>query len=565
MDDNRIQGDTYKSYAKEKRKAETEMDGQCKTGGRGQLDKIYKGSRIVYLSNIYYFDIIIILLTILLKYILTKNHDYWKKRNVPYLEPSLIFGNYKEAILLKKHQSQVTFDICSKFPNEPYIGTFFGTDPALVVLDPNLLKLILATDFYYFSGREVNDYSHKEVITRNVFFTGGDKWKIQRQNLTPLYSSSKIKGMFYLIQNCAKQLEELLEEETKYSQDVDAKVLLGKFTMDAITSCVFGINSDIMKKETSSTNPFSVLGSKIFDRSKIAGIKLYFRQMWPALFYALRLSIFDPSINDYFVRILKGVFESRSNAKSSRNDFVDLILTWKTGKVITSESMSNLKTGEKKTLTLEVNDELLASQCVALFGAGFETTSTVMSFTLYEIAKNPEVQKKVLEEVDLYFKRHNGEIEYECVNELPYLVACIEEAVRLYPGVPVNSREVMDDYTLPTGLRLKKGDRIHIPMNFIQRHPRYFSEPDKFNPERFYGDAKKNITPFTFSPFGEGPRICLGMRFARMPMHAGLLAVFRNHRVELSEDMPKTIPILPYSIVITPSIPIKLKFLPRKD
>nr|XP_034826947.1 cytochrome P450 6B2-like [Maniola hyperantus] len=401
------------------------------------------------MNSYYIFLFIIILILIILKY-LSKNHDYWEKRNVPYLKPTLLFGNYKDAILLKSHQTMVARDICKQFPNEPYIGTFYGTAPALILLDPNLIKLVLVTDFYFFSGREVNDYSHKETITKNVFFTGGDAWKIQRQNLTPLYSSSKIKGMFHLIQSCATQLEKLIDEETKYSPYIDAKTLLRKFTIDTITSCTFGINANTLKKKVSSTNPFVMLQAMIFDSSKFS--------VWPALFYGLGFKIFDEAIHNFFRKILREVFESRANMKSSRNDFVDQILSWKKGNIITGESMSNLKTA---------------------------------------------------------------------------------------------------------GLRLRKGDRIHIPLCYIHRDPKHFSESEEFRPERFYGDAKKDIKPYTFFPFGEGPRLCLGMRFSKMPLHAGLLAVFRNYRVELAEDMPRTVQFQPYSFVITSAIPIKLKFISR--
>ncbi|XP_045768700.1 cytochrome P450 6B5-like [Maniola jurtina] len=515
------------------------------------------------MTSYYILLLIIILILIILKY-LSKNHDYWKKRNVPYLKPTLLFGNYKDSILLKTHQMQVAHEICTQFTNEPYIGTFYGTAPALVLLDPNLIKLVLVTDFYYFCAREVNDYTHKEAITKNVFFTGGDAWKIQRQNLTPLYSASKVKGMFHLIQSCAKQLEKLIEEETKYSPSIDAKTLLGKFAIDTVTSCTFGINANALKKEASGPNPFVMLREKIFDSSKFSGIKIYCRQIWPALFYGLGFKLFDEAIHNFFRKILREVFESRANMKSSRNDFVDQILTWKKGNVITVESMSNLKTGDKKIVTLKVDDDLLTGQCVALFGAGYETTSSVMSFVLFEIAKKPEVQVKVIEEVDSYFKKHNGEIEYECVNELPYLEACIEETLRLYPPLGVIAREAMEDYTFPTGLRLRKGDRIHMPLYHIHRNPKCFPEPEEFRPERFYGDARKDINPYSYFPFGEGPRICLGMRFTKMPLHAGLLAVFRNYHLELAEDMPKTVPLQPYSIVITAAIPIKLNFISRR-
>ncbi|XP_034827797.1 cytochrome P450 6B5-like [Maniola hyperantus] len=511
----------------------------------------------------YIFAFFITIIICALQYLLTKNHDHWKKRKVPHLKPSLLFGNYKETILLKKHQSLVAHEICKQFPNEPYIGTFYGTSPALIIQDPDLIKLVFVTDFYYFSGREVSDYSHKEPITNNIFFTGGDKWKILRQNSTPLYSAAKIKGMFHLIKDRATQFECLLEDATRNSPYLDVKALLAMFTIDVITSCAFGINCNSMDRNADpSTNPFMVLRDKILNLSKIAGMKLYCRQMWPSIFYGLGFTLFDKNLNNFFGTILSGVFETRESTQSSTCDFVDLILTWKQKKVLTGDSLSNIKTGGKKTISLEVTNDLLVSQCVGMFAAGFETTANTLSYFLFEIAKNQDAQTKVISEVDSYFAK-NDTIEYECVNELPYIVACIEETLRLYPIMGLTTREVMDDYTLPTGLSLKKGDRIHISIYSLHHNPDYFPEPKVFRPERFYGDARKDIKPFTFFPFGEGARICIGLRFAKMPMHAALLTIFKNYRVELAEDMPLTLPFIPFSLVTTSAIPIKLKFIPR--
>lgn len=100
---------------------------------------------------------------------------------------------------------------------------------------------------------------------------------------------------------------------------------------------------------------------------------------------------------------------------------------------------------------------------------------------------------------------------YECVNEFPYLEQCIDEALRLYPVLEVITREVVEPYTFPgTDITVEKGIRIHFPVYYIQRDPKYFPSPDKFDPERFSPEQKRNITPYSYLPFGEGPRICIG-------------------------------------------------------
>ncbi|XP_038217356.1 probable cytochrome P450 6a13 [Zerene cesonia] len=166
-------------------------------------------------------------------------------------------------------------------------------------------------------------------------------------------------------------------------------------------------------------------------------------------------------------------------------------------------------------------------------------------------------------EADEYFKKNN-KLFYECVHETPYLQACFSEALRLYPVLGMLTREVVEDYTLPSGLVLKKDLRIQIPVYHFHKDPNNFPEPDKFRPERFLEPEKDNIKPFTYMPFGDGPRICLGMRFAKMQMTAGILTVLKKFRVELADGMPQTLEFDPRAPTTQTGEGINLKFIPRE-
>lgn len=371
------------------------------------------------------------------------------------------------------------------------------------------MKLVLTQDFYHFSGRENTDYANKEPITKNLFYKGGDEWKVLRQNLSPVFTSAKLKNMFHLIKACAKELETFLEEETRVSDKIKAKSTVSKFTMECIMNCAFGLRAKTLKRDTA-FNPFITIGEKIYDSSLLSISKIYFRAIWPSLFYALGFKMFDRKINDFFNNLFIESCKNRAKEESSRNDFIDLILGWQNETYITGDRMSNFKTGNKEREKIGVNKELLAAQCTLIFAAGFETTSSTINFLLYELAKSKTAQEQVIKEVDAYLAKFNCDIEYECVNEMPYTEACIKEALRLHPVLGVITREVMDEYKLPTGLQLRKGDRIHIPIYHIHRNPKYFPDPTEFRPERFLGEEKKKVKPYTFMPFGEGPRVCIG-------------------------------------------------------
>ncbi|XP_047511325.1 cytochrome P450 6B2-like [Pieris napi] len=505
-----------------------------------------------------------LVLTVLFALVLYKTtckFNYWKLRGVPFLPPIPFFGNYKDYIILNNTITHVVNRICDKFREEPYIGAFYGPEPTLIVKDPEHIKLVLAKDFYYFNSRENGDYATKEIITGGLFLSGGDRWKVVRQHLTPFFSSAKMKKMFYLIEECTAGLEKLIEDSLQMPK-AGVRSMMARFTIDCIGSCAFGVNINATSCEEKE-NPFCVIGRKIFEPSTARGLKLIGRAVWPDLFYKLGFQAFPSDLTDFFENLLKRVFHERGYKHCGRHDFVDLVLGFKESKYITGDSITSLK-GEFKKTSIEVNDSFLSAQCVVLFGAAFETTATTLTFLLYELAKNPDKQKRAIEEVDLYFKNHDR-IEYECVYETPYLDACVCETLRIYPVLGVVTREVVEDYTLPSGVPLTKGVRVHIPVHHLHHNPEYFPEPDVFRPERFLGAEKGRITPFTYMPFGEGPRTCIGLRFAKMQSIAGLLTLLRKCQVELVQETPTEIQFEPRVITTQPVAEIYLKFTPRLD
>lgn len=452
--------------------------------------------------------VILTLILLLVYYVSTRKFDYWEKRKIPYPKPWPILGNYGGYILMTKYQGQIAQSICQKFPKAPYIGTFYGTEPALVVQDPEIIKHIMTKDYYYFSSREVSKYTHHEVFTQNLFFTYGDRWRVMRQNLTPIFSSAKMKNMFYLIEERAHVFENMLDKEVRENNIQEVKELIERFTMDCVGTCVFGVDMNSMEMGWQQ-NDFTHFGRLLLLPTKYRGFKLIARAIWPAIFYGLRMKCFPPEIDRFFLTLMVQVFKKRDYKPTSRNDFVDLVLSMKKDNYISGDSIENYK-GANEKISLKLDDEFLVAQCVLLFAAGFETSSTGVHFTLYELAKNQETQKKALEEVDEYLRRHNNQIGYECVTELPYLEACIDEGLRMYPVLGVLTREAVDDYKLPCGLVLEKGMRVHLPVYHLHHNPEFFPNPEEFRPERFLGEEKRNIKPYTYIPFGEGPRVCLG-------------------------------------------------------
>lgn len=491
-----------------------------------------------------------------------RKYRYWALKKIPNVRPIPLVGNFLDLWLMKATMPQIEQRICKQLPDEPLIGAYYGTEPCLIVQDPQYIKTITTKDFYYFCNREVSDYVHKEYLSKNLFQTYGDNWKVLRQNLTPMFSSAKMKKMFSLIDQCSRQFEKVLDEQTEISKVLDVRNWFGRFTMDCIGSCAFGVNTEAMVEPN---NPFRNIGDAFFQVTYQRFLKIHTRAIWPRIFYSLGMEVNPGQLSEFFTSFLGGVFAKRKEP-SLRNDFIDLIMTFNNKKYITGDSMHNLKINSKDKIKLDVDHNLLSAQCFIFFVAGYETSATTASFTLFELAKDSKSQDKARVEVDAFLRKHEGVLDYECVNELPFLEQCIDETLRLYPVLGIITREVSEKYTFPDiKLTLEKGTRVHLPVFHMHRNPKYFPEPDTFRPERFSPEEKRNIIPYTYFPFGEGPRICIGMRFAKMQMLSGLVTVLKKYKVELAEGRSGNIDFEPKAFVTQCKHSINLKFTPRTD
>ena len=189
-----------------------------------------------------------------------------------------------------------------------------------------------------------------------------------------------------------------------------------------------------------------------------------------------------------------------------------------------------------------MTEEEIIAQCWIFLIAGFETTATTLGYLTYALALNPEVQEKLYNEVKTAMGS-DKEISYDDLHRLPYLDACISETLRVYPPVIRLEREVNQDFKLgDSEIKLYKGQLVEIPVYAVHHCEDYFKNADQFIPERFLPENRNQIIPYTYMPFGTGPRNCIGMRFALMEIKlamAHILMRFRFTKCEKTEERIK--------------------------
>uniref|UniRef100_A0A8D8NM11 Cytochrome P450 6g1 n=1 Tax=Culex pipiens TaxID=7175 RepID=A0A8D8NM11_CULPI len=374
----------------------------------------------------------------------------------------------------------------------------------------------------------------------NLLMIKNPHWKQLRAFLTPSLSLAKIKKMHLLVDQIGQDMlsyVETLPEKRPQVREIELKELCAQFTTDVIASTFFGIRSCCLSQEESE---FRYYGRKIFEYGARRGVTMASFFFMPELVPYLKFKLFPRDTEQFLRVIIQREMERREASGEKRGDFIDSLISLKS---------NDATIGVKEKIPLK--DDILVAQAATFYMASFETTSSVLSFTLYELTKNPSIQQRLREEICAAIGRNQGgpDLPYECiVNELPYLGAVISEAARLYPVLPFLERQC----SLPEGATGYKLEPFHdfvipnkmpvlIPIYAIHRDPKFFPDPLRFNPERFSKENLDKIVPCSYMPFGVGPRTCLGSHFGTLQVKVAIVRLLSRYRLMCSESTPKTL------------------------
>ena len=178
-----------------------------------------------------------------------------------------------------------------------------------------------------------------------------------------------------------------------------------------------------------------------------------------------------------------------------------------------------------------MTDRQVRDEAMTLFLAGHETTANALSWTFYLLAKNPDARARMEAELDALGHAPS----YDDLKRLPYTLAVFKEAMRLYPPAYLLARRTTEDVVIGEHL-VKRRSIFIVSIMGLHRRADIWSEPDRFDPERFLGDKEKHLPRCAYMPFGAGPRVCIGNHFALMEGHILLATIARRARFELTSS-----------------------------
>ncbi|XP_003704412.2 putative cytochrome P450 6a14 [Megachile rotundata] len=478
-----------------------------------------------------------------LYYYFTSTFNFWKTRDVPGPKPVPVLGNLKNIINGHSAIDDYITKLYYEYKNEPMIGIFVKRTPNLILTDLDLIKDVLIKDFSTFNDRGITLFPRAEPLSLNIFSLEAERWRPLRMRLSPIFTSGKLKDMFPLILECSNALEGCLEKIIKEEKLLDCREVAARFTTDVIGSCIFGISMNALADEGSE---FRQLGKRMFEVGNKARLRGILREVAPWLYCTLALLLPSHKVTTFLTKMVSETIRYRKENSVVRPDFINVLM--------------ELKYNPHKLENIEVTDTLLTAQAAIFFAAGFETSSSTIGHALYEMALNPEVQKKLRKEIKEFYEKNKGNWTYENIKEMSYLDKVFKETLRKYPPVTVLKRRCNSNYTFSgTKVSIPKDTVVHIPVYAIHTDPDHYKNPEVFDPERFNEDAEASRHPMCLLPFGDGPRNCIGARFAVYQTKIGLIQMLKNYRVDVSDETMIPYEKHPFSHLLAPKRSLLLK------
>ncbi|XP_023762931.2 cytochrome P450 704C1 [Lactuca sativa] len=407
--------------------------------------------------------------------------------------------------LAKKHK---TYRLISPFRYEVYTS------------DPVNVEYILKTNFEnYVKGTYTHDIL-KDLLGDGIFTVDGDRWREQRKVSSYEFSTKVLRDFSSVIfRKNAVKLAHILSEAASNNQILDINDFFMKATLDSIFKVAFGIDLDSM----CGSSEEGVRFSNAFDESSAMTLKRYVDITWK----------------------IKKFFNIGSEAKLKESvkvvdEFVYKLIKTKTEQMHKNQDDFSWKREDILSRFLQINDtdpKYLRDIILNFIIAGKDTTSTAMTWFIYMLCKHPEIQDKVAKEIKeaINFKNDVTNVEVfsnvvteEALEKMHYLHAALTETLRLFPAVPVDAKICASDDVLPDGYNVNKGDMVAYQPYAMGRMKFLWGEDaQQFKPERWIDEngCFRPESPFKFTAFQAGQRICLGREFAyrQMKIFASIL------------------------------------------
>jgi cytochrome P450 len=402
---------------------------------------------------------------------------------------------------------------------------FGGLRDAIVTTNPTVIQHVLKTnaDNYHKSEIQVKRMGH--FLGKGLLTTEGEAWRTQRRLIQKGFERKQLEVLSSIMQDSLA--ESLRDFDTQArSGPVDIYPHLMKITFEMVGRSLFGA------------------------RLKEEDIGLISRTISTVQEFMVRQTI-EPYLNPWFT--VSGAVR-RHEVMRARADGILMDYIQRRRQEAPGHDLLQILMDARYSDGEGMSDELVLSESMQLLVAGHETSSNALSWLLYLLSSRPDCLEKLRQEFDSVLG--GAPLSYSDVPKFEFAAQVIQEALRLYPPFWMVDRMALSDDRVGD-LAIPQGSTVVVFIYGAHHAPRYWENPEIFDPGRFNKANQKLHTPFTHLPFGAGPRGCIGGNYATLQILMVLSAVIRRYDFQLAPD--QTIEARPM-VILRPKDGIRMTF-----
>ncbi|MEC4817934.1 MAG: cytochrome P450 [Scytonema sp. PMC 1069.18] len=397
-----------------------------------------------------------------------------------------------------------------------------GTKTVLLLNSPNYIEQVSKDRRLFARGPDVRN-TLQRLLGEGIFITEGEPWFHQRRIIQPVLNYQHITTYGDIVVGYTERLLDTWQDDE--IRNVHSDIM--RLTLNIIWKVIF--NRELTDEEAQDIAYMLGISTRLIESQE------------------------QPEFNDQH-SATKNLRYERILEQTDR--YVYSLIQWYRQRGEDSSCLlSMLMQVRDEDNNCQMSDRQLRDEVMTLVFAGQEALAVVLSWTLILLSLHPQVQTKLLTELNQVLGDRSPSV--ADLPHLSYTEWTIKEAMRLYPPIAVMPRIAIQDYGID-GYKVPIGSTILVSAWTMHRHPRYFEQPDTFNPERWANDLEKQLPRGVYFPFGNGPRICIGKSLAQMEMVLIVATIIQKFQLKLAADFN----LIPWATMILHSkqgVPVKLQ------
>jgi cytochrome P450 len=365
-------------------------------------------------------------------------------------------------------------------------------EPAYLVSHPDFIRHILVDNNRNYSKATYINQMFKSVVANGLLTAEGEDWLSQRRIMQPVFHSRYVARLDVIITDAVVEMLDRWETNFRENRPVDITREMASLTISITTKALFGVD---IGQEVGLIGDSVAVGAALLQKPR------------------------DPIFQNGLKAVEEVVYRIINERRRSMTDANDLLAL--------------LMQVRDKDTGVGLDDVQLRNQVFTLLLAGYETTSSALTWTWFLLAQNPQVMERLQREV----ATNIGDWlpTYTDMENLGYTRMVFEEGMRLYPPAWILGRKALVDDELGS-YWIPANSVIAISPYVMHRHPNYWENPEAFDPERFRPERSAQRHRFAYIPFGAGPRQCIGNNFAMLEAQLILAMVARRYTLKLVEN-----------------------------